>query len=485
MLAIPVSSKMSWRNPPAATIVLILLNVFIFLIFQNSEEEELKSASAYYFESGLAGLELPRYIDYLKQKSGLPQPELDFSSGPDQRSIGFFLTMLSDDDFMHLLLTEQVITHLDSEYRNWQSLREEFSAKMEQVVSWRFGFRPAAPRLTTLLSHMFLHAGIGHLMGNMLFLWLIGCMIEYGSGRIQFISLYLLGGLAAAGLFWAFNRYSQIPGLGASGAISGIMGAFCVFYGLKKVRIFFTLGFYFNYIKFPALLMLPIWVGHEIFQMLTLEDSNVAYAAHIGGLVGGAGLTYILKKIPGAVDRDVFKEDEEGEKTILEQALRHMRNLEFDSARTILHQILERAPDSIEIMRHLYALEMQTPESAAFHKIAGRLLRQLCKQETTYEDAWETYRDYVGRAAPPRLTVAMYVRISTVLSSLGEVKEANKLLAFLMRKAPHAPGVPTAILKLAHAFQKMNMQEDQKFCLQLITERFPASAEAQIARRAL
>ena len=485
MLAIPLSGKISWRNPPFMTVLLIILNIFIYFAFQYNEEEKLVTATEYYFESGLAELEVSRYLTHRQGETVIKQPVPQFSSRDDQLLVKMYLKMMSDETFLHLLLSDQIIKPTDSEYRAWKSMRWDYQDKMDQVVSWHYGLRPAAPRLETWFSHMFLHGGIGHLLGNMIFLWLIGCMIEFGSGRFQFIALYLLGGLAAAGLFWALNRYSQTPLVGASGAISAIMGAFCVYYGLKKVRIFLTLGFYFNYLKFPALMMLPIWIGYEIFQMLTMKGSNVAYAAHIGGLAGGAGLTFLLSKIPHAVDRDAFEDDVEGDEPIMEQALRHMRNLEFDDARELFNQILAKTPANVEVMRHLFVMERQVPESDTFHKIAGRLLLQLCKDEATFEEAREIYRDYVNHARPPRLALPLYIRLSSILASLGDVKGAKNILAFLIKKAPHQPGIPSAFLKLAQAFQKKKMTEQHKSCLQLIVKRFPDAPEAQIAKRTL
>ena len=109
---------------------------------------------------------------------------------------------------MHLLLSDQIIRETDQDYSSWKSMRLNYHKKMDDVVSWRYGLRPAAPRPLTWFSYMFLHGGLGHLIGNMIFLWLIGCMIEYGSGRLLFMTLYLFGGLAAAGLFWAINPHT-------------------------------------------------------------------------------------------------------------------------------------------------------------------------------------------------------------------------------------------------------------------------------------
>ncbi len=182
---------------------------------------------------------------------------------------------------------------------------------MARVVSYRYGFRPAYPRLVTWFSSMFLHGGWGHLIGNMIFLWLIGALIEYGCRHVVFPVIYILAGVGGDVLFWLLHSGSTSPCVGASGAISGIMGAFAVFYGLKRVGIFINLGFYFNYLKFPAILLLPFWMGHELFQLHFDEMSNVGYAAHLGGLGFGALLAWVAGTIPGCLDQEAFAAAEE------------------------------------------------------------------------------------------------------------------------------------------------------------------------------
>ena len=114
---------------------------------------------------------------------------------------------------------------------------------------------------------MFLHGSVSHLIGNMIFLWLVGCILEYGMGRRYYPVLYILGGLIAVLLYFAVKHTSIVPLVGASGAIAGLMGAFGVIFGRERVRIFLSLGFYFNYFKVRAIYLLPLWVGNELYQL--------------------------------------------------------------------------------------------------------------------------------------------------------------------------------------------------------------------------
>ena len=181
----------------------------------------------------------------------------------------------------------RIISLQDPEYENWTMLRRTYEEKRDKSVAFAYGLRPAQPRTTTFFSYMFLHGGLGHLVGNMIFLWILGCMLEMGSGRVLFVAIYLLSGLASAGLFVLIYPTSTIPLVGASGAIAGLMGAYTVLYGTKKVSIFYSLGFFFNTATVPAIILLPVWLANECYQLFFSGASHVAYVAHIGGLAGG------------------------------------------------------------------------------------------------------------------------------------------------------------------------------------------------------
>jgi membrane associated rhomboid family serine protease len=155
-----------------------------------------------------------------------------------------------------------------------------------------FGSVPAeitsGRNLHTLFTSMFLHGGWGHLLGNMLFLWIFGDNIEAIVGSRRFLMLYLLGGLLAHALHIYFYPDSGIPTVGASGAISAIMGAYIVMFPISRVKVlFFIIPF-----KVPAFIFLGIWIYMQInsgLNSLNMAEANVgvAYWAHIGGFIYG------------------------------------------------------------------------------------------------------------------------------------------------------------------------------------------------------
>jgi membrane associated rhomboid family serine protease len=149
----------------------------------------------------------------------------------------------------------------------------------------------------TVVTHMFLHGSWGHILGNALFLWIFGNNVEDSMGRLRFAIFYLLCGLAGAAAQIALNPASPVPMVGASGAISGVLGAYLMLYPLVRVRV---LVFVFI-ISVPAYLVLLLWIGTQVVAALpalqtTREvSSGVAVFAHIGGFLAGMILVHFFR----------------------------------------------------------------------------------------------------------------------------------------------------------------------------------------------
>ena len=152
-----------------------------------------------------------------------------------------------------------------------------------------------APHYTTILTSMFMHGGWLHLIGNMWFLWVFGNNIEDAMGHGRFVAFYLLCGVAAAALQLAVQPHSVVPMVGASGAISGVLGAYILLYPRVRVHTLIFLGVFATTVTVPAYLMLGYWILLQVLggipALAGLEGGGVAYWAHIGGF--GAGLLLI------------------------------------------------------------------------------------------------------------------------------------------------------------------------------------------------
>ena len=165
-----------------------------------------------------------------------------------------------------------------------------FLGKMEQ----------AGPLISifTLFTSMFMHGGFMHLAGNMLYLWIFGDNIEGALGHIRFIIFYLLCGIVAAFAQIFSAPESTIPMIGASGAVSGVLGAYLIFYPRARIRTFVFLGIFITFLRLPAVLLLGVWfLGLIISASISNPGSpGVAWFAHLGGFFAGMILGPLLKK---------------------------------------------------------------------------------------------------------------------------------------------------------------------------------------------
>jgi membrane associated rhomboid family serine protease len=151
--------------------------------------------------------------------------------------------------------------------------------------------QPIHPVMTVFTS-MFMHGGFFHLGGNMLYLWIFGNNIEDQLGHLRFVVFYLLCGIIAAYTYAATNSDSTIPMVGASGAVSGILGAYLLLFPRANVHTFIFLGFFITTVKIPALIVIGFWAIIQFINILVStglheKAGGIAWFAHIGGFLTG------------------------------------------------------------------------------------------------------------------------------------------------------------------------------------------------------
>jgi membrane associated rhomboid family serine protease len=178
---------------------------------------------------------------------------------------------------------------------------DAFIYKMGMVPASLFRPRGAeSGQYFTVLTSMFLHGGWMHIIGNMLYLWIFGNNIEDSMGHLRFVFFYLLTGLVAALTHLAFNPASTVPTIGASGAVSGVLGAYLILFPHARILTLIPLGWFIRMVYLPAWVLLIFWIALQfISQALDTMDpvgGGVAYAAHIGGFVAGLVLIPLFRK---------------------------------------------------------------------------------------------------------------------------------------------------------------------------------------------
>ena len=175
----------------------------------------------------------------------------------------------------------------------------EFSLgeRVEQFVLY-FGLVPAAFSFVSLFTSMFLHGGFLHFAGNMLYLWIFGDNVEDTLGHFRFLAFYLLAGIGAAMAQTFMQPQSRVPMIGASGAISGVLGAYLFLFPHASVLTLVTFGFFIRFIHIPAVIVLGFWIVVQVlYGVISMgrDEAGVAWFAHIGGFVAGIALLFLFR----------------------------------------------------------------------------------------------------------------------------------------------------------------------------------------------
>jgi membrane associated rhomboid family serine protease len=236
----PLKDNIPTRGFPVVTVLFIAINVIVYL--------------------------------FVQRKSGI-----DFGGGS-----------LNQSSLTHYAAIPYELTHPGKEcdYSQGQVVCQGMAGAVGSPAS-------QLPTWVTPFTAMFTHAGLLHLGGNMLFLWIFGNNVEDAMGKVRFVAFYVLGGLAALALQVAMGPNEAVPTLGASGAIAAVLGGYILLYPRARVLTVVFIILFFTIIELPAILFLGIWFAQQaIFGALDLTDptghgGGVAYFAHVGGFAFG------------------------------------------------------------------------------------------------------------------------------------------------------------------------------------------------------
>jgi rhomboid family protein len=172
------------------------------------------------------------------------------------------------------------------------------------TAAWRAG-QIFGEETLAIFTSMFLHVNLIHLVGNLIYLWIFGNNIEDRLGRLGYVLFYLGGGVAAAFAQIAIDPNSEVPMVGASGAISAVLGAYIVLFPRARVLSLVFLGFFYQLIEVPALIVLGLWFALQLIDGigslgLAGAEGGVAFFAHIGGFVAGVAVGLLVRAASGA-----------------------------------------------------------------------------------------------------------------------------------------------------------------------------------------
>lgn len=481
MLIIPVRTQADLKKPPLACVGLILINILVLFFLQSGDSKILSDARQYYEKSGLITIEVEAYRKYLAAK-GDHDATMPMS---EEYRVSLAKRMVSDEEFSELLENNTIIPPSATGYHDWREKKDKYTAIRDKSYIYHYGYSPRKNNLVGLFTCMYLHGGVMHLVGNMVFLWLVGAILEAAVGTVSFLALYTVAGICASALFGLVYPHSPGPLVGASGAIAGLMGAYGVIFGLRKIRVFYSLGFYFNYANVPALALFPVWLANEFLQLYINVDSNIAYVAHIGGLLSGIviGTGYRHHKKEQVESLFIGEQKKSEVETLFDSGMNRLASLEMSKARADFLKILAIEPDNSKAIRQLFIIDKGSPASEEFHQSTHRLLQHLRKTDLKeYLSIFEEYQRLVNK---PRVTVEILEQLSFLYLSCNDVKKAAACIGALLKRSPENGKLPAFLYNLSKGYHRNNRIEEAKKCLLILSRKFGSSPEGVEAARML
>ena len=400
MLIVPLHKPLNLQTMPWVTLALILINCWVYFSLQVPGNIKTQRAIEFYVSANLGAHEIPAFI--AQTEAGERRQQYEEVSQLDEpwRSNLLVPELQADANFQNSIRTGKVVPAAGADIARYRQLRLHFEQLWQRAnFTERYAHRTSTFNPLTMLTATFLHGDFEHLLGNMIMLLIVGLLVEGAISWRWYLLLYLGAGFAAsfASELWRYG--TPITGLGASGAIAGLMGALPVLWGLRRVRVFYWLGFYFDYLKVPALVLLPIWLGKEIFSLLT-SDEHIGFDAHAGGMIAGALACWGLRKFD-KVNEAFFEETPTPAHTTTatahlshtktgassanaaEQALRAQKlrdglkalgELDFARAHTLLSSVAFYAPGRLDILVPAFRAARFGPGGAAAETAARRVL---------------------------------------------------------------------------------------------------------------
>ncbi len=482
MLIIPLHKPLRVATFPWVTALLILANVFVFIVFQAGDEARMEAAWRYFESSGLAKVEVPRYLDYrVQQGPALADRERLLLSGTMGSAVA--LQRIQSDARFRASLAADPPAWGPEHPQDWATTRAKLDRDWDRLFTakWLMHYDRFEP--VNIVTAMFLHGGVGHLIGNMVFLALLGLLVEGALGPGVYLGAYLVGGIGG-GLVSMARHFGESNGaLGASGAIASLMGAFCVLWGLRPVRFFWWFFIAFGYRRAPAILLLPFWLGWELLNLALNHSSNVGFDVHAGGIATGALLGFLIVKL--GAERRAFLDEEliaERNTTLLADGIRHLGRLEFARARSALGEFLRDNPTHVGGRIAWFRAHRDLAGQAAFDLAAGEALQLRPSGADERADLRRVFVEYFEQVqGRPRWAPELALAVATRLRGLGAWAEAGQLLLALDRD-PVPPGLPAALLSHAIVLRDAGQSTPADSFLQRLVEHHGGSEAATKAR---
>lgn len=460
MIIVPTEKQLDWRHAPIVLCTLVLMNLMVFFFYQSNDNKKIIDVMQTYQTHGYLEHEWPLFEQYLQSKQEAVLIETYREQYQDEYYEEIVVDLLMRDDFYHYLQRHAGNYFKSDLYDEWMLERPRLHTLVQSVSFVANGLRANELRATSFLTHQFLHGDIMHLLGNMFFLIVCGFAVEAAIGHWRFLAFYILSGFAAGFAQVASDWNSSAPLIGASGAISGVMAMYLAVFRLKKIEFFYWFFFFVGYFRAPALLILPFYIGKEIYSFYSDTDSNVAFMAHAGGFVAGAiliGGALLINR--SMLNRDYIEADQsiDPHQEKLAEIYEAIERHRFDRALMAVDALIKENGLSFDLALIRYNL-LKISRGDSFSAAIVNLLtlplltpEQIKRLEKIWKDNPEVHAQLNEQAA---------LKLGIQFSALENPQPAEQLFQLLLSRGSKNPSLSIFATKLAAAF--LRVRDPQK-----------------------
>ena len=458
MLIVPVEKGLDWSRAPVVTAALVIINCLVYGLWQSHDQEKLIDAMAYYEQSSLPAIEYPVYISHLHQSLQSALATRLEAAWQESDKATVYAHLLTDRSFSAFLQKTTPDFWGEDVFQQWQKDRQIIEEKVQTISAIRLGLIPADSRGLTYITYQFLHGDIWHLLSNMLFLVILGMGVEAAIGSFFFGIGYVVCGILA-GLFYALITPSAyVPLVGASGSISALMGMYAVIYGLRRIRFFYFVIFYFGFFTAPALAILPVWILLEVLQAVFITESYVAYWAHAGGLIAGAGLLAATRKWALQVEEEYYEEEDEEDtyRQDLNRLMNQISQFSFDSANKTVTELLQKYPEDLPLLTQQYHLSKLQQDPAKTQRLLERVLEKFSHMPHREKSVEVLMIDFNNLY--PDATLNEEIRLKLLIYLIGgdTMTTAEQILRSLLNDKVSDPRLLKAIRTFMRFYEERN-----------------------------
>lgn len=469
MIIVPTEKRFDWKHAPLMLFSIVLLNTVVFFFYQSGDNAKYEEALSLYAQNGFFELEWPAFKVYLQDRGrvdevGEYQSYLDQGEGPYVS-----VQVLMDRKFYQFLLANQQNLIPSERREKWLEYREQIDKILTSVSSIAFGLTPNEFKPITLVTYQFLHADTMHLLGNMFFLVICGFAVEAAIGHLFFLIFYLLAGVIAGISHAALDFSSTTALIGASGAVSGVMAMYLGIFRFKKIEFFYWFFVFVGYFRAPALIILLLYIGKEIFLFYFEADSNVAFMAHAGGFVAGVmliGILLLFKR--NLLNEEYIEQDQDNNpfQEKLAKVYRYYEQFRFDQALSALYEIIAERGLNFELAVLRYNLIKATKPKGVQDAVIEllRLTRLAPIELNKLEKIWRE-----NPAVQQDFDRDELINLGMRFSSIHHIKTAESIFQQVHNNSPSCQSLAVFAQKLALVHGQLQNRDKQRQYADLAT----------------